>query len=228
MLISCLSTKGGVGKSTLASNLACCAAREGLSVLIVDGDQQQSSLYWRGIRAEENLFGGIQVVGMPTKAIHKDLPHISASYDVTIIDCGGRDSSILRSSLIACGKGVVKDEGGIALLLVGSSQFDLWGLSDTIDALNEGLSLVDIKSYLVFNNIAFRSRAAKNTFTALSELADIPLLQARVHSRAAFKIASEHGQGVIETEPKGKAAVEIRALWQELKGINVVMKGELE
>ena len=76
MLISCSSTKGGVGKTTIATNIACCAAHDGLSVLIVDGDKQKSSLYWQEVRAENNLFGGIQVVGMPTKAIHKDLPRL--------------------------------------------------------------------------------------------------------------------------------------------------------
>ena len=101
MLISCSSTKGGVGKTTIATNIACCAARDGLSVLIVDGDKQKSSRYWQEVRSENIMIGGVQVIGMPTKAIHKDLPRLSASYDVTLIDCGGGDSNIFSWNMLA-------------------------------------------------------------------------------------------------------------------------------
>ena len=38
--------KGGVGKSTLARSLAVAAARDGLSVLMIDMDSQQSVSQW--------------------------------------------------------------------------------------------------------------------------------------------------------------------------------------
>ncbi|OGU16686.1 MAG: hypothetical protein A2076_06590 [Geobacteraceae bacterium GWC2_53_11] len=225
MLIACISTKGGVGKTSISTNIAVSAAREGRSVLLVDGDVQKSSLYWRGIRPDDSIIGGIQVIGLPTKTLHKDLPRLSETYDVIIIDCGGRDSSVLRSAIIACGKGVVKEEGGIALILSGASQFDIWGLGDTNDALDEARSLVDITCHLLINNVTQGTNATKNAVTALSGNKDIPLLNSRICSRAAIKGASERGLGVVEFEPKGKAAKEIHRLWQELKEIHSDMKG---
>ena len=43
--------KGGVGKSTLATNLAGCFAREGRRVMLGDIDRQQSSREWLRLRA---------------------------------------------------------------------------------------------------------------------------------------------------------------------------------
>jgi len=42
--------KGGVGKSTLATNVAGCLARAGHAVMLGDVDRQQSSRQWLGLR----------------------------------------------------------------------------------------------------------------------------------------------------------------------------------
>ena len=42
--------KGGVGKSTLATNVAGCLAAAGHAVMLGDVDRQQSSAQWRGLR----------------------------------------------------------------------------------------------------------------------------------------------------------------------------------
>ena len=44
--------KGGVGKSTLATNIAGHFARQGHAVMIGDADRQQSSRLWLGLRPE--------------------------------------------------------------------------------------------------------------------------------------------------------------------------------
>lgn len=72
-LISVWSPKGGVGKSTIACNLASAYVAMGFSVLLCDTDEQQSlyKLYTRG------GVGWDAVIGVP-----KDKPH----YDIVIID----------------------------------------------------------------------------------------------------------------------------------------------
>lgn len=44
--------KGGVGKSTLSSNIAGCFARQGHPVMLGDVDRQQSSRLWLRLRPD--------------------------------------------------------------------------------------------------------------------------------------------------------------------------------
>ena len=50
-VIAVANPKGGVGKSTLATNIAGYLAARGLSVMLGDVDKQQSSRIWLGLRA---------------------------------------------------------------------------------------------------------------------------------------------------------------------------------
>ena len=53
MIIASISYKGGVGKSTVAQNLAVCFAHLNFKVVIVDTDTNQNSLSWYGARDSE-------------------------------------------------------------------------------------------------------------------------------------------------------------------------------
>jgi len=225
MLVACVSTKGGCSKTTLATNLACFAISQGMSALLVDGDLQRSSIFWRGERSD-NAPAGIQAIGMPTNTIHKDLPRIAANYDFVCIDVGGRDTNVLRSALLACGKGVVTPEGGIAIIPCQPSQLDLWGLSDTMDILETARTFTEINSRTLLTQVVNGTNSLKNAHNTISALEKAPLLKTQIHSRVAYKNAVELGLGVIEIEPKGKAATEILSLWNELNKINAKMKGE--
>lgn len=54
-VISVLNHKGGVGKSTIATNIAGCYANRGEGVLIGDFDIQQSSRNWLNLRPENAI-----------------------------------------------------------------------------------------------------------------------------------------------------------------------------
>jgi chromosome partitioning protein len=50
MIISVINQKGGVGKTTLCTNLAGALAAEGRRVLVIDADPQGSALDWAAAR----------------------------------------------------------------------------------------------------------------------------------------------------------------------------------
>ena len=80
-------TKGGVGKSTLAANLAVVAATTRHQVLLVDADPQASGLQFLNARDDTRPhFAGIQ---LSQPILHKQLPVLSAPYDYVFIDVGG-------------------------------------------------------------------------------------------------------------------------------------------
>jgi len=55
MVITVGSTKGGVGKSTIACNLAVQSSLAGVETLLVDADIQGSSLSFRSTRGQDDI-----------------------------------------------------------------------------------------------------------------------------------------------------------------------------
>ena len=53
MVLALVNRKGGVGKTTLAVNIAACLARQGQPVLLVDADPQGSATAWASVRDAE-------------------------------------------------------------------------------------------------------------------------------------------------------------------------------
>ena len=80
MIVTISNQKGGVGKSTVAVNLASCFAGDGKDVLLVDADEQGSALDWRAERPQR--MPQVQTVGLPVGNLHKEIQSLSHRYDV--------------------------------------------------------------------------------------------------------------------------------------------------
>ena len=52
MILTIGNVKGGVGKSTIAVNIAAVLAQRGADTLLIDGDDQGSAATFAGLRAE--------------------------------------------------------------------------------------------------------------------------------------------------------------------------------
>ena len=76
--ITLLNSKGGCGKTTLATNLASFYARRGLSTTLIDHDAQGSSTRWLGLRSNElPEIHGIEAYRHPlnmTRTFHHQVP----------------------------------------------------------------------------------------------------------------------------------------------------------
>ena len=71
MIIGIVNQKGGCGKTTLATNLACLSAINKKNTLLIDADIQGSSVKFRAIRPDKRP--QFRAVSILTPTIHKDI-----------------------------------------------------------------------------------------------------------------------------------------------------------
>ena len=203
MIVTIGNSKGGVGKSTVACNLAVLAALDEKKVLLVDADPQASSLSFRSIRENDD----IRATAITTPTLHKDLKDFS-NFDLIIVDSGGRDSAIFRSAILAA---------DVLIIPVLPSVYDIWATSDTIDIVKEAMLYNErLVSRFLINMVLPNTIMGREIIAALEEHKEIPVLQQTIGARQAFKNALVTGQGVVEFDPKSKAAQEMSACYKEI------------
>lgn len=107
MIIAVSNLKGGVGKTTITTNIAVCFAQRGRSVCIVDTDLgQQSSMEWASNRAEKaGEVLHVPVFGIQVKQINREVEELQKRFDIVMIDGTPQltevaDRTILASDII--------------------------------------------------------------------------------------------------------------------------------
>jgi chromosome partitioning protein len=118
MIIGVLNRKGGVGKTTIAINVAATLSVAGVRVLLVDADPQASALSWSSLRERDPLFA---VVGMARPTLHREIPGIAAKFDVVIIDGGPGVNDLGRAAILA---------SDLVLIPVQPSPYDVWAATE--------------------------------------------------------------------------------------------------
>jgi len=208
--------KGGVGKSTLLSNLAVLRALSGREILLLDTDPQVSLAGWNAIRDENELEPSITCVQRSVKkdsikAFIREVRKLEEKYDDIFIDAGGRDSVELRSAM------VVAD---IMLSPIQASQYDLWSLERLDELVQEASpSNLELKAYTVINRVSTNPsvKEAEEAMELLAEFPNLCTLKTTLKDRISFRKSVREGKSVLEFLPKDKKAItEIKELYKEL------------
>lgn len=189
------SEKGGVGKTTLAFNLAVMRLKAGYPVLLVDADRQASSAMWAALRTEAGFKPPLVCVQMQGK-IGVDLLQLKDNYEV-IVDAGGADSVELRQTMLVADRW---------LCPVKPSQLDLFSMAkmaQLITEVKERAGRVPQTS-IVLNAVSPLTHEAREARELLLEYEEeMPVLAAQLVDRVAMRHAVKAGCGVIELPPKG-------------------------
>lgn len=198
-IVTVASQKGGAGKTTLSVNLAAAALAKGLRVQILDGDPQGSAGVWAQLRGNTGLVRSIA----QSRHLQDDLDKCRANHiDLLIIDtrpAAGPESADLVLA------------ADIVLIPVRPSIFDLSAAQKTINFVKSGTA----RALIVISAAPVRAPEIEMAREALADTGVAVAAQV-IHDRVAFSRSIQAGSTVVESEPDGKAADEIKALLAEV------------
>jgi chromosome partitioning protein len=209
MKLSIQNQKGGVGKTTLAIHISHALALTKARVLLVDADPQGSARDWAAAREDKPPFS---VIGLDRPTLHRDLPPLAKDYDHVVIDGPPRVSDLARSAIIAA---------DLVVVPIQPSPYDVWAADEVIKLIQEASVFKEnLKSVFVINRRIVNTAIGRDVGEALAEYS-IPVLKTVISQRVGFAESAAAGETVLDTDPKGAAAKEIRALTKEILSLGV-------
>jgi len=217
MILVCGGIKGGVGKTTLATNMAILFASEGKDVLLVDADDQESASDFTIIRNETlaDLGGaGYTAIKLHGTAVRSEGLRLAPKYDHIVIDVGGRDTAGQRAALS------IADVYVIPFL---PASFDVWTLEKMAALIEEARSFNEKLKPVCFLNRADAQGKDNDQATEIArEVAQLTYVDAPLGNRKAFRSAASKGLSVTELKPEDpKASAEIMILFRSLTDITL-------
>lgn len=198
--IAFMSQKGGSGKSTLAVHTAVAASEGGHKVVLIDTDPQHSASRWGRARSDH----------MPTVATvsASDLPHA-----LELAEKEGMAFCIIDTPPHASPETAkIARSADFILIPCRPSAFDLGAINSSFNIVNAS----GVKGAFVLSACPFRAPEIGETKDVLAAYA-MAICPVEITDRRAFSRALSSGRAVTEFESDGRAAGEIRNLWNWIK-----------
>lgn len=211
LTVAVASQKGGTGKTMLGVNLAVAAEGDGRSTAVLDIDPQGSASVWEDLRERERASGGggdtydavpVVVSAQPARLETMLRRAEGGGAALAFIDTAGSAEFGVVPAVRAADLVLIPFRAGIADLHAIQATADVAGVART-------------PAVAVLNAAPPRSREGDQAVEAVSSLG-IDVAPVRLGHRIAFVRAFTAGKSVLEYEPAGKAAEEVRALYRFL------------
>lgn len=196
-IIAIISQKGGAGKTTLALHLAAAAQAAGAVALVIDTDPQATASQWAAWRGDA-----------PPEVIDSPPPRLAAKIaaakvqgaEVIVIDTPPHADSAARAAVEAA---------DLVLIPCRPSAFDLSAIQTTAKLVQ----LLRRPAFVVFTAGPPNAPRIYEEAGELVQGFGTPPCPVLLPDRAAYRHASAEGRTVLESEPAGKAADEVRTLY---------------
>ena len=195
--LTLIAQKGGTGKTTLAINLSVAAEIGGWRTAILDLDPQSSAAAWGDQRQRD----APAVVPVPASRLESALETSRRhGADLGVIDTAPHSEASALAAARAADLARVPLRPGV---------LDLRALGTTAEIC----VLARARMAVALNATPHRGPLADQSAEAIAE-SGLDVAPCRIGARIAFQHSITRGLGVIEHEPAGKAAAEVRALWR--------------
>ena len=204
--------KGGVGKTTLAVNLAITLSNSNREVLLIDAEGSALSL--TELRANARGTAGYTAVNLQGANIRTQARQLAPKYSDIVIDIGGEDATgSLRAAL------TVADT---VLVPVKPRTLDLWRTRQTAELIIEAREINDnLRAIAVLNEADPAGQDNQETLDALAEIPTYEIAPVMLGRRKAIPNALAAGLSVLEYNQDPKATDEMCQLFKFLASYTV-------
>ncbi len=200
--VSVIAQKGGTGKTTLCLATACAAAADGLSTLVVDLDPQATAASWDDRRDSETP---VVLPAQPPRLARILDAAAAQGVDLAVVDTAPR----VEQSAVAAAKAA-----DLVLIPCRPAVYDLETVAATADLVRAVAPATRL--LCVLNGVPPRGPRQQQARDVLAAIG-VPVCAASLGMRAAIDYAATAGMTAQEYEPRGKAAVEIAAVYDSIR-----------
>lgn len=210
-IVGIIQVKGGVGRSTIATNLAAVFSEKKPTALIDCDLPQGTSASWYAVRKAESPPDNLTLA---TVRDYRELiiraGELAANHHYIVIDAPPRIAEMTRAIIVM---------STLCLVPLGASAAEIWSTADLLETINAARGYrADIDVRIVWNRFRARTREANELSEAARNELGLKELTTRLGYRVAYSEALARGLAVNEWLDR-TAHSEIVALAAEVKGI---------
>ncbi len=204
IVISILNQKGGVGKTTIATNLAHGLTCRAYKVLLVDGDPQGSARDWHVANSAQL----VPCVGLDRPTIAEDIKAIWAGYDIVVIDGAPQIARLSASAIKA---------SDVVLIPVQPSPYDIWATDDLVDLVKGSQEVRNgrLEAAFIISRVIKNTKISKEVDEALSSY-NLPILESKTSQLVAYATSAARGESVFSASEAITACAEFNCLVSEV------------
>ncbi len=211
MIISINHQKGGVGKSTIAFNLAVELAKD-YNVEVVDLDVQRTITATQKIRSNDENLKPLKINYLNNESEFESFFKNKDKDTIYIFDTGGFDSSLNRNAIYF---------SDLVITPVSDKFNEVSGLMKFKEILEEleEVTKSEMKVHVLLNNINPQIKKFDSIKAFLNSNKEFVLLNSILKTRVDYDKASWLGKSVFEYNKDSKASEEFETLINEIKTI---------
>jgi chromosome partitioning protein len=194
--LAIISQKGGVSKTTIATALAVAAEKDGQSSAVFDLDPQASAAFWHDTRQADTP---AVVSAPPARLTHVLKAAGGTGCALAIIDAPPFAKDIAYEAA---------QHADFILIPTRPAVLDVMAMTKTLELVRH----YSKPCAVVLTFCPVQGREISDTEDAIAQLGAV-LAPVRIHHRVAYSRAQQTGLTAQEFEPGGKAAAEIKHLY---------------